>query len=88
MPKKRDEEALLYAMGREAANVHLGSKRAVIRFCKIYAAGRLAGFVPPQKKWPRPRSATGRNMPMLESAGNTFARRTGALQANRPVPVS
>jgi hypothetical protein len=29
LPKKRDEEALLHAMGREAANVHLGSKRVV-----------------------------------------------------------
>jgi len=26
LPKKRDEEVLLYAMGAEAANVHLGSK--------------------------------------------------------------
>ena len=27
LPKKRDEEKLLYAMGAEATNVHLGSKR-------------------------------------------------------------
>jgi hypothetical protein len=29
LPKKRDEETLLYAMGTEAANVHLGSPRQV-----------------------------------------------------------
>jgi hypothetical protein len=29
LPKKRDEQALLHAMGREAANVHLGSKNVV-----------------------------------------------------------
>jgi hypothetical protein len=29
LPEERDEEALLYAMGSEAANVHLGSKRQV-----------------------------------------------------------
>ncbi len=29
LPQKRDEEALLHAMGTEAANIHLGSKRAV-----------------------------------------------------------
>lgn len=31
LPQKRDEQALLQAMGTEAANVHLGSKRAVNR---------------------------------------------------------
>ena len=31
LPKKRDEEALLHAMGTEAANVHLGSRRVVNR---------------------------------------------------------
>ena len=31
LPKKRDEQALLHAMGTEAANVHLGTKRAVNR---------------------------------------------------------
>ena len=29
LPEERDEETLLYAMGSEAANVHLGSKRQV-----------------------------------------------------------
>jgi hypothetical protein len=29
LPKERDEETLLYAMGSEAANIHLGSKRQV-----------------------------------------------------------
>ena len=29
LPEERDEERLLYAMGSEAANVHLGSKRQV-----------------------------------------------------------
>jgi hypothetical protein len=29
LPKERTEETLLYAMGREAANVHLGSRRRV-----------------------------------------------------------
>jgi hypothetical protein len=29
LPQKRDEQALLHAMGTEAANVHLGSKSAV-----------------------------------------------------------
>jgi hypothetical protein len=31
LPQKRDEEALLHAMGTEVANVHLGSKRVVNR---------------------------------------------------------
>ena len=31
LPKKRDEEALLHAMGTEAANVHLVSRRVVDR---------------------------------------------------------
>lgn len=31
LPKERDEEALLHAMGTEAANVHLGTKRAANR---------------------------------------------------------
>lgn len=31
LPKKRDEEALLHAMGTEAANLHLGSRRVVNR---------------------------------------------------------
>ena len=31
LPKKRDEQALLHAMGTEAANVHLGSKHVVNR---------------------------------------------------------
>jgi hypothetical protein len=31
LPQKRDEQALLHAMGTEAANVHLGSKRVVKR---------------------------------------------------------
>jgi hypothetical protein len=34
LPKKRDEEALLHAMGTEAANVHLGTKRAVNNILK------------------------------------------------------
>jgi hypothetical protein len=29
LPEERDEETLLYAMGSEAANVHLGSKRQI-----------------------------------------------------------
>ncbi len=29
LPEERDEETLLYAIGSEAANVHLGSKRQV-----------------------------------------------------------
>ena len=29
LPKQRDEETLLYAMGSEAANVHLGSRRQI-----------------------------------------------------------
>jgi len=29
IPKKRDEERLLYSMGFETANIHLGSKRAI-----------------------------------------------------------
>jgi hypothetical protein len=31
LPKERDEEALLHAMGTEAANVHLGTRRATKR---------------------------------------------------------
>ncbi len=38
LPQKRDEQALLYAMGTDAANVHLGSKSAVNRICKTWAA--------------------------------------------------
>jgi Uncharacterized protein conserved in bacteria (DUF2252) len=34
LPEKRDEQALLGAMGTEAANVHLGSDRAVNRILK------------------------------------------------------
>ncbi len=34
LPKKRDEETLVYAMGCEAANVHLGSKSAIKRVLK------------------------------------------------------
>ena len=37
LPKKRDEQALLHAMGSEAANVHLGSKRAVNRILQDLA---------------------------------------------------
>jgi hypothetical protein len=33
-PEERDEETLLYAMGSEAANVHLGSKRQVADILK------------------------------------------------------
>jgi hypothetical protein len=31
LPKHRDEQLLLYSMGAEAANVHLGSRRQVAR---------------------------------------------------------
>lgn len=34
LPKERDEEALLYAMGSEAANVHLGTSGAARRIVK------------------------------------------------------
>jgi len=34
LPKERDEEALLYAMGSEAANVHLGSRGQANRIVK------------------------------------------------------
>jgi hypothetical protein len=34
LPEERDEETLLYAMGSEAANVHLGSKRQVAGILK------------------------------------------------------
>jgi hypothetical protein len=34
VPKGRDEEKLLCAMGSEAANVHLGSKRQVAKILK------------------------------------------------------
>ena len=34
LPEERDEETLLYAMGSEAANVHLGSKRQVADILK------------------------------------------------------
>ena len=34
LPEERDEETLLYAMGSEAANVHLGSKRQVANILK------------------------------------------------------
>jgi hypothetical protein len=29
LPKQRDEEKLLYSMGRETANIHLGTPRAI-----------------------------------------------------------
>jgi hypothetical protein len=31
LPKGRDEERLLEDMGRETANIHMGSKRAIAR---------------------------------------------------------
>jgi hypothetical protein len=34
LPEERDEETLLYAMGSEAANVHLGSKGQVANILK------------------------------------------------------
>jgi hypothetical protein len=34
LPQERDEETLLYAMGSEAANVHLGSKRQIADILK------------------------------------------------------
>jgi len=34
LPGKRDEETLLHAMGTEAANVHLGSKRQILNVLK------------------------------------------------------
>ena len=34
LPEERDEETLLYAMGSEVANVHLGSKRQVANILK------------------------------------------------------
>lgn len=44
LPKKRDEQALLHAMGTEAANVHLGSKRAISRIL-LDLRGRKAGWL-------------------------------------------
>jgi hypothetical protein len=34
LPKERDEEKLLYAMGAEAANVHLGSRKQISNILK------------------------------------------------------
>ena len=34
LPAKRDEERLLYAMGWETANIHLGSARAIPRILR------------------------------------------------------
>jgi hypothetical protein len=34
LPRNRDEETLLHAMGSEAANVHLGSKKCVRHILK------------------------------------------------------
>jgi hypothetical protein len=44
LPEKRDERALLHAMGTEAANVHLGSKRAVNRILQDLGR-RKAGWL-------------------------------------------
>jgi hypothetical protein len=59
LPKHRDEQMLLHAMGSEAANVHLGSKRQVANIQKDLrkrkanwlrdAAARMAQLV--QKDW-------------------------------------
>ena len=44
LPQKRDEQALLHAMGTEAANVHLGSKSAVNRILQDLGR-RKAGWL-------------------------------------------
>jgi Uncharacterized protein conserved in bacteria (DUF2252) len=44
LPQKRDEETLLCAMGSEAANVHLGSKRQLNRIVKDLAC-RKSGWL-------------------------------------------
>jgi len=44
LPQKRDEEALLHAMGTEAANVHLGSRRVINRILKDLCR-RKAGWL-------------------------------------------
>jgi hypothetical protein len=61
LPKHRDEGMLLYAMGSEAANVHLGTKRQVVNIQKDLrgrksnwlpdAAARMAELV--RKEWKR-----------------------------------
>jgi hypothetical protein len=61
LPKHRDERMLLYAMGSEAANVHLGTKRQVGYIQKDLrkrksnwlqdAAARMAQLV--EKDWKR-----------------------------------
>lgn len=61
LPKHRDERMLLYAMGSEAANVHLGTKRQVANIQKDLrgkksnwlpdAAARMAQLV--EKEWKR-----------------------------------
>jgi hypothetical protein len=65
LPKHRDEEMILHAMGSEAANVHLGSKRQVSRIQKDLrkrnsnwlrdAGGRMAQLV--EKDWKRYRKS-------------------------------
>jgi uncharacterized protein (DUF2252 family) len=65
LPKKRDEHILLHAMGSEAANVHLGSRRQVKNILKnlhrrkpewLRAAGKeMAGVI--EKDWKKYRQA-------------------------------
>ena len=52
LPKQRDEEILLRAMGTETANIHLGTKRQVNKNCeRSSSAGNQVGCVPRQKTW-------------------------------------
>lgn len=66
LPDRRDEERLLYAMGVEAANVHLGSRRAATAIRRelrsreagwLHEAAKQMGAAV-QRDWKRWRSAT------------------------------
>ena len=61
LPQKWDEEALLHAMARRLLTYISEADAWLTEFCRIYAAGKLVGFVPPRKRWPRSPSAIGRN---------------------------
>ena len=44
LPVRRDEEALLHAMGAETANIHLGSRRAAARVIRDAGKRRIRGI--------------------------------------------
>lgn len=59
LPKGRDEYKLLEAIGRETANVHLGSKRVVAKGKRNLSNRPQDGYTPPPRRSSRQRPRTG-----------------------------